>query len=399
MPSPSRMSRSRRGLAFIALSMASWPRSPERWEKTRAFVIEGSELIAAIAAAVAMKPSMMTRRFDLAADWMAADIIAISKPPYSVRAISALRGVGVRLADWVRTVSLCWTPESFRPVPGPTRSWSGMSRILWAMMDAEAVFAMPISPKQMASVEGEEKRLVPWDVACWNRSGVIAGPREKSAVPGAMRRFRRSGWSIGSPAIPASMSWIGMFREFAMTFAAAPPERRFRTICRVTSDGYADTPCPAIPWSAPKMMSWQVDMLGLSVPWSVAICAVSCSRRPREPMGLVLESRDCWMAVANVSGELVTLVVYEGISLMSDYCAFWSGSEDRRDGAMEVGVVVFVLGCWLFGFSRLGGHTPLAALAPLSQSERGWPPPPPRASPAVSLCSPAPPYAFGEGGG
>ena len=31
VPSPSRMSRSRRGLTFRALSMASWPRSPERW--------------------------------------------------------------------------------------------------------------------------------------------------------------------------------------------------------------------------------------------------------------------------------------------------------------------------------------------------------------------------------
>ena len=31
VPSPSRMSRSRRGSAFRAWSMASWPRSPERW--------------------------------------------------------------------------------------------------------------------------------------------------------------------------------------------------------------------------------------------------------------------------------------------------------------------------------------------------------------------------------
>ena len=82
-----------------------------------------------------------------------------------------------------------------------------------------------------------------------------------------------------------------------MTFAAAPPERRLRTIWRVTSDGYAETFWSAMPWSAPKMISWHVDMLGWRVPWSVAICAASCSRRPSEPMGLVLESRACWRVV------------------------------------------------------------------------------------------------------
>ena len=35
------------------------------------------------------------------------------------------------------------------------------------------------------------------------------------------------------------------------------------------------------------------------------------------------------------------------------------------------GVVVCVFGWWLFWVSRLGGHTPLAALAPLSLRERG----------------------------
>ena len=34
-------------------------------------------------------------------------------------------------------------------------------------------------------------------------------------------------------------------------------------------------------------------------------------------------------------------------------------------------MVVCVFGWWLFGVSRLGGHTPLAALAPLSLRERG----------------------------
>ena len=63
------------------------------------------------------------------------------------------------------------------------------------------------------------------------------------------------------------------------------------------ADGYAETFWSAMPWSAPKMISWHVDMLGWRVPWSVAICAASRSRRPSEPMGLVLESRACWRVV------------------------------------------------------------------------------------------------------
>ena len=114
--------------------------------------MSGLALMAAIAAAVAMKPSMMTRRLAVAACRMAAAIIAISKPPYSVKAVKASSRVPVRSPDLVRTASLCWTPSEFSPVPGPTRSGKGMLRILWAMRDADAVLAIPISPKQTASV-------------------------------------------------------------------------------------------------------------------------------------------------------------------------------------------------------------------------------------------------------
>ena len=93
--------------------------------------MSGLTLMAAIAAAVAMKPSMTTRRLDVAACRIAAAIIAISKPPYSVKAVAASRLDMVRLADLVRTVSLCWTPSELSPVPGPTRLDNGMLRILW----------------------------------------------------------------------------------------------------------------------------------------------------------------------------------------------------------------------------------------------------------------------------
>ena len=96
--------------------------------------MSGLALMAAIAAAVAMKPSMMTRRLDVAACRMAAAIIAISKPPYSVKAVAASSWDAVRSADLVRTASLCWTPSELSPVPGPTRSDNGMLRILWAMI-------------------------------------------------------------------------------------------------------------------------------------------------------------------------------------------------------------------------------------------------------------------------
>ena len=58
VPSPRRMSRSRSVLAFRALSIASWPRSPERWEKSRALVIVESVLRLQWRLTVAMNPSM-----------------------------------------------------------------------------------------------------------------------------------------------------------------------------------------------------------------------------------------------------------------------------------------------------------------------------------------------------
>ena len=180
-----------------------------------------------------------------------------------------------------------------------------MFRILWAMMLADAVLAIPISPKQTASVEGE--RFRPGDESVksvfgglvelvWCHCGTdaeVGGAGGDAAVDEV--------WMVDGFAFDAGVDdFEGMSRDLAMTFAAAPPERRFRTICRVTSLGYAETFCAAMPWSAPKMMSWQVDMLGVSVPWRVAIWAASCSRRPREPMGLVLESRARWMSAGSM---------------------------------------------------------------------------------------------------
>ena len=64
-------------------------------------VMSGLELMAAIAAAVAMKPSMTTRRLDVAACRIAAAIIAISKPPYSVKAVAASSWDGCVRRIWL----------------------------------------------------------------------------------------------------------------------------------------------------------------------------------------------------------------------------------------------------------------------------------------------------------
>ena len=198
VPSPSRISRSRRGSTFRAWSMASWPRSPERWAKSRASVMSGLALMAAMAAAVAMKPSMMTRRLEVAARRMAAAIMTISKPPYSVSAAAASSRGAVRSAALVKTSSLCWTPSGLSPVPGPTRSESGRPKVLWAMIDADAVLAMPISPKQMAS--GEPLLISPWEgegrrlVSAWEGEGKgIVSPCE-----GCVRKCGRDSSGLGS---------------------------------------------------------------------------------------------------------------------------------------------------------------------------------------------------------
>ena len=68
-------------------------------------------------------------------------------------------------------------------------------------------------------------------------SRVIAGSIARLRVPGAILRETRPGASRGSPATPASTTAISTPFARAKTFAAAPPARKFATICRVTAWG------------------------------------------------------------------------------------------------------------------------------------------------------------------
>src|SRR5918996_4066224 len=71
---------------------------------------------------------------------------------------------------------------------------------------------------------------------------------------------------------------------------AAPPRRKFSTICAVTTWGYALTPSATAPWSAAKVKTAGCSTRGGS-PRRVASRTASSSRRPRLPGGLVSWSR------------------------------------------------------------------------------------------------------------
>ena len=135
---------------------------------------------------MAIVPSMMTICFLWTAFMIAPVIIAISNPPYSVRASSYPKWSGVRCAALVSTSSLCFMPASSSPVPRPMSLFSGMSRILCAIHAAAEVLPMPISPNAKASELVDSAISAPVYMACFSCCLDIAGCCEKSAVPDAM---------------------------------------------------------------------------------------------------------------------------------------------------------------------------------------------------------------------
>src|SRR5271167_1515101 len=68
---------------------------------------------------------------------------------------------------------------------------------------------------------------------------------------------------------------------------AAPPERKFRTICRVTTFGYALTPSSVTPWSAARMKMALLVQSGRSCSRMATSLVAISSNRPRLPTGLV----------------------------------------------------------------------------------------------------------------
>ena len=90
---------------------------------------------------------------------------------------------------------------------------------------------MPAAESQASSM--------PVSRAAFISAFVIAGPLQKLRVPGAVRRLISSLESGSAVATPTSTTLSSMFPARASALMAAPPRRKFNTICAVTSCGYA----------------------------------------------------------------------------------------------------------------------------------------------------------------
>ncbi|MCY1381244.1 hypothetical protein D9M69_691270 [compost metagenome] len=102
---------------------------------------------------------------------------------------------------------------------------------------ADELLPMPISPSSSALPGSARTTSRPLAMAWAHCSGVMAGPAEASAVPAAMRRDTRPGRGWKSRRTPQSTTVSARPCWRASTLTAAPPARKFSTICQVTSLG------------------------------------------------------------------------------------------------------------------------------------------------------------------
>jgi hypothetical protein len=96
---------------------------------------------------------------------------------------------------------------------------------------------MPISPAGQIEARRGLTSSTPARTAASISSRVIAGPRVILRVPGAIRVDRSAGWAASGPATPTSATMTSAPAQRASTLTAAPPRRKFSTICAVTICG------------------------------------------------------------------------------------------------------------------------------------------------------------------
>jgi hypothetical protein len=187
--------------------------------------------------------------------------------------------------------ALVGEPWSSRPVPRPTHASIGTSSRRLIRHAADDVFAIPISPKPITFVPSAacwRTRAAPAASAAFASSSVIAGSSAKLRVPRAIGSDTSRSDAGSGDATPASTISSTLCATPANALIAAPPARKFATICAVTDCGYGLTPSAAIPWSAAKTIVTGRCTCGRSVRWISASCNASASSWPRLPGGLVL---------------------------------------------------------------------------------------------------------------
>ena len=178
------------------------------------------------------------------------------------------------------------------PVPRPV-TWATGAPVKQAATALEGVvLAMPISPvpKMTPSVAYSPAIPIPTSMHLTASSRVIAGPFLILPLPLTTFRFTRPSASAKSKSTPISTTTTSAPTCFAITFIPAPPFRKFKTICGVTSFGKAETPSSATPWSAAKTKMTRRSIRGVSSPVMATILLANSSSPPRLPFGFVSES-------------------------------------------------------------------------------------------------------------
>ena len=174
-------------------------------------------------------------------------MVAISKPPKAASASSGEVALAWRCSTSRSTLVLRTTAASSSPVPAPVHTAMSCPVNRASSSDAAEVLPMPISPSSSALPGNCLTVSWPCAMACRHCGIVIAGRTDASEVPPSLPATLRTSKpgrnvSVGRPCrksclTPQSttVSWMPCWR--ASTLTAAPPARKFSTICQVTSLG------------------------------------------------------------------------------------------------------------------------------------------------------------------
>jgi hypothetical protein len=102
---------------------------------------------------------------------------------------------------------------------------------------AVELLPMPISPSSSALPGSSRTMARPLAMASAHCAALMAGPADASAVPGAILRSSSPARGAKSRRTPQSTTVSARPCWRASTLTAAPPARKFSTICHVTSLG------------------------------------------------------------------------------------------------------------------------------------------------------------------
>ena len=190
---------------------------------------------------------------------------------------------------------------------------------------------MPISPSSKALPGRPCNTSRPLAMACAHCAALMAGPSSASAVPWAILLINKPSRGAKSCFTPQSTTVRPMPCWRASTLTAAPPARKFSTICQVTSLGKAETPRAARPWSPAHTSICGACSTGAVVPRIRPMRCASASMRPSEPSGLVLlSSARCrvWASSGWVMSEHVR--VHGAMSWSSTPGSKWVSMKSAR---------------------------------------------------------------------